>query len=122
MQAPVDAVDGILKRAVTMFDSGCASDEPEIVPIVARDGKAFVGGNGNGVALIVNVTSRLFVPCNAEDGLTLEIWLVTAKAGVRKPATVSNTTIKYVARVFMVTPMAPIWSWIIVTINVPSLC
>lgn len=52
-------------------------DAPAIVPMLALVAGTLVGG-GVGVAFSMNVTSRLVVPCGAEDGLTLGIWLVLA--------------------------------------------
>ena len=67
----------------------CCAALPTLVPIITLLMGTPVPGGG-GEALNVKVTSKPLVPCGAEDGLTLAIWLVTAKAGAQNAS--SQTT------------------------------
>ena len=53
----------------------CGDAVPVTLPMLTLLMATVVGGGG-GVELKVKVTSRPFVPCGADVGLTLEIWLV----------------------------------------------
>jgi hypothetical protein len=66
----------------------------------------FAGGGGGAEVLNVNVTTRPFVACGAEDGLMVWITLVTvAKAGVKhkdKPNTsVRKQTFRFMSLLFI---------------------